>query len=384
MPVAGVVLAAVSTPGRAAGERPLLLVLRALGLGDLLTAVPALRALREAFPEHRLVLAAPRALTPLAELTEAVDAVVDTEPLAPLDPALAGADLAVNLHGRGPRSHRVLLGARPRRVIAFAHAEVPESRGGPEWRADEHEVARWCRLLTESGVPADARRLELAPTSEDALDEPRRAAGAAARGATVVHPGAASAARRWSPERFAAVARAERAEGRRVVITGSAAESELAHRVAAEAGLSEHAVLAGRTDLLGLAATLAAAERVVCGDTGVAHLATALATPSVVLFGPTSPRHWGPPPGGGAHRALWAGRTGDPHADAPDPGLLEIDVEEVLGALGELPVRRGAPEQREETRRPSLPATRRKSRAAGAGGARRFAPPPPGTARPCA
>ena len=346
MPVAGVVLAAVSAAGRApAGERPLLLVLRALGLGDLLTAVPALRALREAFPGHRLVLAAPRALAPLAELTGAVDAVLDTAPLDPLAPAVARADVGVNLHGRGPKSHRVLLGGRPRRLIAFAHAEVAESRGGPEWRADEHEVERWCRLLTESGLRADPGRLELSPPGEEALDESRRAARAAAYGATVVHPGAASAARRWPPARFAAVAREARADGRRVVVTGSAAESELAHRVAREAGLSEDAVLAGRTDLLALGATVAAAERVVCGDTGVAHLATAFATPSVVLFGPTSPRHWGPPPRRGTHRGLWAGRTGDPHGDKPDPGLLEIGVDEVLTALRELPARRDPPER---------------------------------------
>jgi ADP-heptose:LPS heptosyltransferase len=57
--------------------RPALVVLRALGLGDLLTAVPALRALAAAFPEHRRVLATPAALAPLAALTGAVDEVVD-------------------------------------------------------------------------------------------------------------------------------------------------------------------------------------------------------------------------------------------------------------------------------------------------------------------
>ena len=92
-------------------------------------------------------------------------------------------------------------------------------------------------------------------------------------------------------------------------------------------------MLAGRTDLLGLAAVVAASARVACGDTGLAHLATALRTPSVVLFGPTPPSRWGPPADRPWHRVLWAGRTGDPHAEAPDPGLLAIGVDDVLDAL---------------------------------------------------
>jgi len=302
-------------------SRPLLLAYRPLGLGDLLTGVPALRALRHAFSRHRLVLAAPAVLAPLAELSGAVDELVDTAPLAV--PAVAGADIAVNLHGRGPQSHRAILAAHPRRLIAFAAPDVPWR--GPEWRAGEHEVHRWCRLLTQSAVPADPTRLDLA-----APDDPGRSGGLAVRGATVVHPGAASAARRWPSERWAAVARAERGAGRRVLVTGSAAERGLAEAVAQAAGLGAGDVLAGRTDLRGLAAVVAHAGRVLCGDTGVAHLATAFATPSVLLFGPTPPQEWGPPPERARHVVLHRGGRGDPHADAPDPGLLAITVADVL------------------------------------------------------
>lgn len=308
-------------------EPPLLLVLRALGLGDFLTGLPALRALRAAYPDHRLVLAAPAPLEPLARLSGAVDELHPTGPLAPLDGALSGADVAVNLHGKGPQSHRILLRSRPRRLLALANPEVPESAGLPAWRADEHEVHRWCRLLTESGVSADPRRLDLAPPD-----------GTAARDAatTAIHPGAASAARRWPAERFAAVAMAERDAGRRVVVTGSPAEVELAFEVARAAGLDDADVLAGKTDLLGLAVVIAGAGRVVCGDTGVSHLATAFGTPSVVLFGPTSPRHWGPPPDRHEHRVLWAGIPGDPHASVIHPGLLRIEVADVLDELAQL------------------------------------------------
>jgi len=306
---------------------PRLVVLRALGLGDLLTAIPALRALARAFPEHERLLAAPAALTPLVppELAR----LVPVGELEPLPRALQRPQLAVNLHGRGPQSHRVVLAARPTRMLAFEHLEVPESHGFPSWRPGEHEVMRWCRMLAEHGVPSDPEELDIAP--------PPGAPPPRSPGATLIHPGAASRARRWPAKRFAAVARAEREAGRDVVITGGRSEVPLAFDVAARAGLDDRHVLAGRTDLADLARAVAAAGRVVCGDTGVAHLATALGTPSVVVFGPVSPGEWGPPAARTRHRALWTGGTGDPHAVHTDPGLLGISVADVLDALKQLP-----------------------------------------------
>jgi len=316
--------------------RPVLIVLRALGLGDLLTAVPALRALADAFPSHRRLLATPAALAPLARLTGTVHDVVPAEPLAPLGVAPAP-DVAVNLHGRGPQSHRVLLERCPRRLIAFAHADVAATAGFPSWRADEHEVERWCRLLRESGIPADPRRLDLELPADPTRERPDDAVPENARGATLIHPGAGSAARRWPVERWGVVARAERVAGRRVVVTGSVAEIDLARAVALAAGLDDTAIYAGRTDVLGLARLIAASARVVCGDTGVGHLATALRRPSVLLFGPSSPAHWGPPADRPWHRVLWRGRTGEPNGARPDGGLLDIDVNSVLDALADLP-----------------------------------------------
>jgi len=302
---------------------PRLVALRALGLGDFLTAVPALRALARAFPSHARVLAAPAPLAPLARLVGWP--LVPSAELEPLAPRLHGADLLVNLHGRGPQSHRLAQAAQPRKLLSFEHPQVPESRGAPAWHDGEHEVERWCRLLRESGVPADAAEL--------AIPAPEGEPPAGARGATLIHPGAASRSRRWPAARYAGVARAERAAGRPVLITGSNAELPLAREVAAAAGLPAESAIAGSTDLTGLARVVAAAGSVVCGDTGVAHLATALGTPSVVVFGPTSPAEWGPPAVDGRHRVLWSGRRGDPHGGRPDPGLLEISVEDVVGEL---------------------------------------------------
>jgi ADP-heptose:LPS heptosyltransferase len=329
--------------------RPRLTVLRALGLGDLLTAVPALRALARAFPEHRRLLLAPGWLEPLLALIaengrRCLDGLIETDGLGADPRRLPEAEIAVNLHGRGPRSHRLLLATKPGRLLAFRHRQVAESAGMPAWHADEHEVVRWCRMLRESGIAADPGQLE--------IRRPGAIAPAWAEGATVLHPGAASAARRWPAGRWVALARAEREAGRTVLITGSSAEAELARTIAAKAELAPSCALAGSADLLGLAALVAAAGVVVCGDTGVAHLATALGVPSVLLFGPTPPRLWGPPPGLSRHRVLWAGQSGDPHAARPDPGLLAIEVEAVTGSLEEL--RESSPAQIREERGEAL------------------------------
>lgn len=304
-------------------SRPTLLILRALGLGDFLTAVPALRALARAFPSHYRVLAAPLYLAPLAHLCGAVDEVLDAAPLEPLEGALRDVDVAVNLHGRGPQSHRVILGTNPRRLIAFANGEIAQSEGSPEWRPDEHEIDRWCRLLRESGIPADVNDLEISAPGGDARS----------RGAIVVHPGAASESRRWPADRWIDLCSRLRDQGYPVVLTGSAAEFRRCRFIARSAHVPIDAVLSGKTDLAELTAVVSSARALVCGDTGMAHIATALRTPSVVLFGPTSPRYWGPPANRPFHRVLWRGRLGDPHAPFVDPGLASITVHEVIAEL---------------------------------------------------
>jgi ADP-heptose:LPS heptosyltransferase len=101
--------------------------------------------------------------------------------------------------------------------------------------------------------------------------------------------------------------------------------------VVGSGGLSPESNLCGKLDVVQLAALVANARLVICGDTGLAHLASAYGTPSVLLFGPTPPSQWGPP-ADGPHTVLWEGSSGDPHGDQPDPGLLMIDVEDVIEA----------------------------------------------------
>jgi ADP-heptose:LPS heptosyltransferase len=312
----------VSAATNAAGNYPTVLVLRALGLGDLLTAVPALRGLRSGYPDHQVVLAAPAPLRELALLIGAVDDLLPTAQLGHIDWRKPPPAVAVNLHGRGPQSTRALCALEPATLLTHGFREVP----GPQWNGDFHEVVRWCRMLAYFGIAADPSDLDLR----------RPQVSSSAPRAVVVHPGCAFPARQWPPERYAAVARRLASAGLKVVVTGSSGERQLAQQVATMADLPQDSVLAGRTTLTALAALVADATMVICGDTGIAHLATAYRTPSVVLFGPVSPGHWGPPPERPQHCALWAGTTGDTFADRPDPGLLQITTADVLAAAHRL------------------------------------------------
>lgn len=296
------------------------LVMRALGLGDFLTGVPALRALERVFPEDRLVLAGPPAYAELADLAGLNYELLRAD--GPEPPPWNGGrpDLAVNLHGRGPQSIDALLALRPHRVWSHGHPHFPEVCG-PPWPEGAHDVHIWSRLLAAYDCPSDPRELHLPPPAEEAP----------VRRAVVIHPGASKAARRWPELRYAEVARHLAARGHRVVVTGTRDERRLAARVARVAGLSPRSVLAGRTSLSRLAALVADAELVVCGDTGVAHLATAYRTPSVRLFGASSPSRWGPLVDRHLHTCLWAG-VGGGREDRPSPGLVRIGTSEVSAA----------------------------------------------------
>ena len=310
------------------------MVLRDLGLGDLLVAVPALRLLRAALPDHRVVLLGPAWVGGVAGYP--VDAVAD-------DAAAPPPDVVVNLHGRGPQSHArldALAGARPVRRVGHA----APGWDGPAWADDpaRPERRRWCDLLATCGLVDNAAAADAAddlrlphPRASEAstLATSGSEATSWTAGAVVVHPGAAFGAKRWPVERFAAVAAALAGDGHRVVVTGGRDEAVLAARVAAAGGLD----LAGRTSIDELLALVAGARLVVAGDTGIAHVATAFGVPSVTLFGPVGPEQWGPP-ADPRHVVLTDAslRRGDRFADEPDPALLAVGTPEVLAQARDL------------------------------------------------
>jgi ADP-heptose:LPS heptosyltransferase len=305
--------------------RPVLLVLRALKLGDLLVAVPALHALRRAYPRHRLLYAAQGWLEEALALVGGYELLPTHGLDEPLSLRPGTVDVAVNLHGRGPESQSRIEGLRANQTISHCSGQVP----GPPWLEGIHERERWTRLLQWHGISADPQDLFLTPPARPT----HRPAS------TVIHVGAAYGSRLWPLERFAAVAAELHETGHSVVFTGVSAERNRALGVASQSGTGDGSVLAGRQSLGQFAALIAAARLVISADTGAAHLASAFGRPSVVLFGPAPPEEWGPPPG--PHIALTKPelRRGDVFAPEPDPALLGVSAQEVLEAVRDLGLR---------------------------------------------
>ncbi len=302
--------------------RPELLALRALKLGDLLVAVPALKGLRRAFPEYRILYAAQEWLRPVVGLIDAIDDLLPTHGLDdPLPIQRGRIDIAVNLHGNGAESRGRLEEIDANRRMGHCSPGWE----GPAWRDGALERERWASLVSWHGAPADPLDCRIRVPS----------GGSPAPDAVVVHVGAAYGSRLWPVERFAEVARSLAASGHRILFTGSEKERPRALAVADAAGLAEDTVAAGTLPLDEFAGLISGAALVISADTGAAHLASAYARPSVVLFGPAPPSEWGPPPG--PHTVLTdpSVRVGETFSPTPDPALLAVTVDQVLAAAAD-------------------------------------------------
>ena len=289
--------------------KPHVIVARLDNDGDVLLAGPAIRAVA-AGARRVTLLCGPRGRA-AAELLPGVDAIlvhraawIDPEPepieresvLAFVDElARLDADQAFILTSfhQSPLPLALLLRMAGVTTIAATSVDYPGSLLDVRHRIadDVHEVERSLSLVASLGYrlrPDDDGRLAVrrlaAPPPATLDDGPY----------VVVHPGASVPARTWAPEHHAALVDALAERGRRVVVTGSAAERTLT-AFAAGPARPEVVDLGGQTNLAELAEVLAGADAVVAGNTGPAHLAAAVGTPVVSLFAPTVPAvRWRP------------------------------------------------------------------------------------------
>jgi ADP-heptose:LPS heptosyltransferase len=322
-------------------------VLRALYLGDLLCATPALRALRARFPAAEITLIGLPWAEALVERLPTLDrlAVFPGWPgiaEVPYDPAWTDLfmaehrgmyDLAIQMHGSGQSSNGFIAALRARSTLGYRIGDDERLDRELEHDPNEHEIHRWLRLVATLGTPEGNPRLQFQTSP---MDDARAQALLApdADGLLIgLHPGAKDPERRWPAERFAALGDAlVTTYGARLVLTGSAAERGIVKAV-------DHAMqasaldLSGQTDLGTFAALIDRLDLIVTNDTGASHLAAAMGTPSVVLFGPTHPTHWAPLDAD-RHRIVDAATLAGP-TERPSEALARLDISPVLAACAD-------------------------------------------------
>lgn len=286
-------------------------VLRANGLGDYIVAEPAIAALHDAYPDAELVLlGAAHHAALLAGRPSPVDRVVPVPPVAGVrvktaepdaDEATVEAwaaerraeayDLAVQLHGGGGNSNRLLLRLGARVTVGAATPDAPKPDRWVPYTAYQHDTVRWLEVAAAAGARSTRLQPRLAVTEAD-LAASRDVVPEDARPIVVVHPGATDARRCYPEERLGRIARSLADRGARVVVVAGESEAAKAAEVArgfAErgtdaAGAGTVETVVGGLPLPGLVGLLARADLVLANDSGPRHIAGAVGTPTVAVF----------------------------------------------------------------------------------------------------
>ncbi|NHZ79172.1 LPS biosynthesis glycosyltransferase [Massilia sp. CCM 8695] len=303
-------------------DKAKVVIFRALQLGDMLCAVPALRALRAAMPGSRISLVG---LPWADQFARRFSAYIDEfipfpghhafpEQAARLDQLhdfYAGMrarrfDLALQMHGNGQYSNAVVRAFGARALGGFGAAPG----GGDEclipFPDTGAEPLRLLELATGLGAPARGPQLEFPITAADEheLEASGVARGLAPGSYVCIHPGARCADKCWPAAQFAAVADQLAIRPRlKTVLTGSPAEVPLTATVAR---LMRRAPVdaAGPLSIGAMAALMSRARLLICNDTGVSHIAAGLRLRSVVIFSKADIRRWAPLDQQ-LHRCLW-------------------------------------------------------------------------------
>lgn len=350
-----------------------ILVIQTAFVGDVVLTTPLLRALKRSAPAVRLTVLTTPAGANLLEGSPFVDARIAYRKKGPGSGLLGLVRVAGSLGAlrfdvtvaaqRSFRSGILALASRARRRIGFAKAAGAwaYTRRVP-WEGMRHAVHRYLALAGPLGIdPAGADphpQLDPPRESRGRADALLREAGLDGSGPLLaVAPGSVWGTKRWTPEGYATLlASCESRLGLRPFLVGSGEERPLCEAIAARSGRVVPD-LAGKSDLSTLAALLARAAVLLTNDSGPGHVASAVGTPVVSIFGPTVPE-FGYTPFGGANRVVERdGISCRPcHSHGPESCPLghhrcmtEIDASAVLDALESLLAETGCAERPQGT-----------------------------------
>ena len=287
-------------------------VLRALQVGDLLCAVPALRSLRRGFPEACITLfGLPWAERFVARFGHYLDAFVPVPGFPGLveqrpDDAAAAQflhrmraqrfDLVIQMHGNGTVTNGIVAQMGARRIAGFCDGELNSRARFMRYPENGHEIRRLVNLARFLGAPHAGEHLEfpLCADDEEELECVPLLRSLKKGRYLCLHAGARDPAKRWPIRQFARLADALAEEFRfTVVLTGSVEERPIT--AAIRAAMRSSAIDAAAPISLGaLAALVGHARLLVTNDTSVSHIAAALRVPSVVIFRASEIDRWAP------------------------------------------------------------------------------------------
>lgn len=321
-----------------------ILVIRLGSLGDILHTFPAVSGLRTSFPHAEIVwLTHPKWEFLIKTCGLATEVwTVDTRDRANLWSVLKRIrkyrfEIAIDYQGLWKSAAIPFFAWVPRR-IGFSSETVREA-GVPVLYTDQVRTAMAMHIADQNGdlsiragarIPVDHVKLQV--PEEDTQVTRARLSGAGVDEYVVLSPGGGWRSKCWPAERYGLLAERIFSEfGLRSVINVGPGEEELAAAVVKGAGNAEPVPFTG--SLGQLMALLKSATAVVAGDTGPMHLADALATQVVAIFGPTDPRRNGPYWRTGVVLRWEGAVTTYKRSEEPDPSLMHISVDEVMNAL---------------------------------------------------
>lgn len=279
------------------------LVVKLRSIGDTVLATPSLFALRRFLPNTQIDILLEEWVAPVIEGQGLVDNVIAVGESIASKFAVARElrrheyDVAFNLHG-GTTATFFVRAAGARHRVGYSHYQYSFlynhllSSATDFWRQERiHSAEQQLALLGSVGIPVGDRpksRLVVTDRGRTARVDEWHERGHYA----LLHPGTAFFTKQWSPENFARTADFLAAKGFSVITVGSKDESNILDRLSAAARVP--VTTFDDLTLPEIMALASGANIFIGNDSGIAHIAAAVETPSVVIFGSSNRNHWRP------------------------------------------------------------------------------------------
>ncbi|MCW5978434.1 MAG: glycosyltransferase family 9 protein [Bryobacteraceae bacterium] len=307
------------------------LAVKLSSMGDVVHATPCLKAIRRRFPRAEILMAVEKRFAAVVRNNPHVDSLIEapvrdaralsllrTYARLRLDFMRRRIDLAIDFQGN--RKSAVWIYACGARVKAgrgdnrpgWQHAVLPD--------LNQHAVRVCVAVAAAAGIPVDDPDPEVfvSPEDDDALRAILQSAGVPAEGFVAINPFAAWKSKRWPLERYARLMERIRKEADvPMIVTGGPGEEQQAAELMRMLAPGTATDLTGRLTLDEALCLYRRSRLMVTGDSGPMHVAAALGTPVVALFGPTQPERTGP--WGAGHVVIQKMRPLSHHAYRDDP-----------------------------------------------------------------